>query len=229
MANTYKQIYMHIVFAVARREALIADEWMPRLHAYIAGAFRQRNHFVHAVGGTADHVHILLGMHPAESVATLVKEIKGQSSHWINQTFLGGAFAWQAGYGAFSYSRTHVPAVKAYIENQREHHRRVTFEDELADIFRKFGVDYDPRYMMRGHVPADGNGNDTTAANGRVPDGTPATVQPSAPAVETAGYHCQTPDGVPSGGNGVLSGGNGVPSGGNGVPSGGNHNETNNN
>ena len=164
MANTYTQIYMHIVFAVARREALIADEWMPALHAYLAGACRNRNHFVHAIGGTADHVHILLGMHPADSIANLVKELKGQSNIWVNENHTHGGFAWQTGYGAFTYSQSQVPAVKAYVENQLEHHRHVTFEEELADIFSKFGVDYRPEYMMHGFVEAEG----------RVPKGTPS-------------------------------------------------------
>lgn len=160
MANTYTQIYMHIVFAVARREALIGDGWMGELHAYLAGACRNRQHFVHAIGGTADHVHLLVGMHPAESVANLVKELKGQSTRWVNEKHLHGAFSWQSGYGAFSYSRSLVPAVKRYVENQRERHRRVTFEEELADIFAKAGVDYQPQYMMHGFVPKENN-NDT--------------------------------------------------------------------
>ena len=163
MANTYTQIYMHIVFAVTRREALISDAWMPALHAYLAGACRNRQHFVHAIGGAADHVHLLVGMHPAESVASLVKELKGQSTRWVNENHLHGAFSWQAGYGAFSYSRSLVPAVKAYIENQREHHRHVTFQEELASIFQKAGVDYQPQYMMHGFVETDC----------RVPKGTP--------------------------------------------------------
>ena len=150
MANTYTQIYMHIVFAVARREALIAEGWMSELHAYLAGACRNRHHVVHAINGTADHVHLLIGMHPSDSVATLVKDLKGQSTRWINERFLGGAFSWQSGYGAFSYSRSFVPAVKTYIEKQQEHHRHITLEEELADIFRKAGIDAHSEYMMRG-------------------------------------------------------------------------------
>ena len=150
MANTYTQIYMHIVFAVSRREALIGDIWRPELYAYLAGACKNRHHFVHAIGGTSDHVHLLVGMHPSESVASLVKELKGQSSRWINEKFLHGTFSWQTGYGAFSYSRSLVLTVQAYINNQQEHHRRVTFEEEMADIFRKAGIEYNPEYMMHG-------------------------------------------------------------------------------
>ena len=161
MANTYTQIYIHIIFAVARREALISNDWMLALHAYLAGACRNRQHFVHAIGGTADHVHLLLGMHPAESVANLVKELKGQSTRWLNENHLHGVFSWQSGYGAFSYSRSMVPAVKRYIENQQEHHRRVTFEEELADIFQKAGIEYNPEYIMRGYAPLVNDGSRT--------------------------------------------------------------------
>ena len=155
MANTYTQLYIHIVFAVARRESLIKDGWTSELYAYLAGTCRNRNHFVHAIGGTADHVHLLVGIHPSESVATLVKELKVQSTKWINEKYLHGAFSWQSGYGAFSYSRSLVPAVKKYIENQREHHRHVTFEEELMDIFRKAGIDFKPEFIMRGFIPKE--------------------------------------------------------------------------
>ena len=150
MANTYTQIYLHLVFAVARREALIGENWAGKLHTYLASICRNRHHFVHAINGVDDHVHLLVGMHPAESVASLVKELKGQSTRWINDNYLHGAFSWQSGYAAFSYSRSFVPAVKAYIENQREHHRHVSFQEELADIFQKAGIEYEPKYMMQG-------------------------------------------------------------------------------
>lgn len=150
MANTYTQIYMHIVFAVMKRESLICERWEGELYRYITAACQHRKHFVYAIGGTADHIHILLGMHPSESVSDLVKSLKGQSSKWVNETYMHGIFGWQQGYGAFSYSKSLVPAVKQYIDNQKEHHRRITFQEELADIFSKAGIDYAPEYMMRG-------------------------------------------------------------------------------
>ncbi len=155
MANTYTQIYMHIVFAVAHRDTLIDDTWSDNLYAYIAGTCRNRNHFVHAIGGTADHVHLLIGMHPEESVASLVKEIKGQSSRWINQAYLHGAFGWQSGYAAFTNSQSLIPTVKHYIANQKEHHRHVTFREEVEAMFRKAGIEYNPKYVMDGFVPTD--------------------------------------------------------------------------
>ena len=93
MANTYTQIYMHIIFAVARREALISNDWMLALHAYLAGACRNRQHFVHAIGGTADNVHLLLGMHPAESVANLVKELFQKAGIEYNPEYIMRGYA----------------------------------------------------------------------------------------------------------------------------------------
>lgn len=152
MANTYTQIYMHIVFAVSKRESLIGGQWEDQLHRYIAGACQNRKHFVHAINGTADHIHLLIGMHPAESVSQLVQSLKVQTSKWINEQFLHGQFSWQSGFGAFSYSKSLVPAAVKYIENQKEHHRRVTFQEEMAEIFEKLGIDYVPAYMMEGFV-----------------------------------------------------------------------------
>ena len=102
--------------------------------------------------GTADHVHLLVGMHPTESVSELVQSLKIHSSKWINDKFLHGAFSWQSGYGAFSYSKSLVPAVQRYVENQRKHHKKVRFEDELKAICEKAGIDYKPEYMMKGYA-----------------------------------------------------------------------------
>jgi REP element-mobilizing transposase RayT len=157
MANTYTQIYMHIVFAVAHREAMISESWAENLYAYLAGICNNRKDKALAIGGIADHVHMLVGMHPSDSVAALVKELKGASSHWINQNHCHGTFAWQSGYGAFSYNGSLLPVVKQYIANQREHHRHIPFAEEVERMFRKAGIEYDPQYMMYGLVsPTEG-------------------------------------------------------------------------
>ena len=96
MANTYTQIYMHIVFAVNKRESLISERWEGELYRYLTAACQHRKHFVHAIGGTADHIHMLVGMHPAESVSDLVKSLKAQSSKWINETYMRGIFGHSA-------------------------------------------------------------------------------------------------------------------------------------
>ena len=146
---------MHIVFAVSHREALISNQWADQLYSYLAGICRNRKHFVHAIGGTADHVHMLVGMNAAESVSSLVKELKGQSSHWINENYRRGSFAWQNGYAAFSYSLSMVPIVKQYIDNQYEHHRHKTFREEVEALLRKAGIEYNPAYLMQGFVEAE--------------------------------------------------------------------------
>ena len=143
---------MHIIFAVADRESLISDKWAGELHHYLAGACKNRKHFVYAINGTSDHVHLLVGLHPSESVSQLVQSLKIQSSKWINEKFRHGAFKWQSGYGAFSYSKSLIPAVQTYVENQREHHKKVKFEDELKAIFYKAGIEYEPEYMMKGYA-----------------------------------------------------------------------------
>lgn len=152
MANTYSQIYMHIVFAVGGRKALIREQWEEELYRYMAGACKNRKHILLAIGGTADHVHLLVGMHPAESVSDFVKTLKGQSSRWINERFLHGDFSWQSGFGAFSYSKSFLPVVKEYITHQKEHHRRISFRTELEEIFKKAEIDYSPEYLMQGFV-----------------------------------------------------------------------------
>lgn len=159
MANTYTQIYMHIVFAVSHREAMIDNAWMDKLYAYMVGICHNRKHFVHAIGGTADHVHLLVGMNPSDSVSDLVKNLKGTSSHWINENYYNGRFSWQSGYGAFAYSRSLIPEVKRYVENQREHHRRISFREEVERMFQNAGIEYNPEYMMYGFLqPEDAGG-----------------------------------------------------------------------
>ena len=148
MANTYTQIYLHLVFAVARREALIGENWAGKLHTYLAGICRNRHHFVHAINGVDDHVHLLVGMHPAESVASLVKELKGQSTRWINDNYLHGAFSWQSGYAAFSVSQSLVEKTTQYITHQEDHHRKRSFKDEYLSFLELYNIRYDERYVF---------------------------------------------------------------------------------
>jgi putative transposase len=103
-----------------------------------------------AAGGTPDHVHLLAGSHPDKAVADIVRLIKANSSKWVHENFPPqSAFAWQAGYGAFSVSRSNLDEVRRYIENQDEHHRRVSFEEEFRQFLDRHGIAYDPRYLWR--------------------------------------------------------------------------------
>ena len=119
MANTYTQLHIQFVFAVQYRAALIQKEWKGELHKYITGIFRENGHKMLQVNSMPDHIHIFAGMRPHQSIAALMQNVKTESSKWVKANgFCTSPFAWQEGYGAFSYSKSHVPAVTRYVQNQ---------------------------------------------------------------------------------------------------------------
>lgn len=125
MANTYTQIHIQAVFAVQNRDCLIRDVWKQELYQYIAGIVQRNKHKILAINGMSDHVHILFGFRPSQSLSELMQDIKGSSSKWINEKkFLKGKFSWQEGYGAFSYSKSGLSNVIEYIKEQEEHHKK---------------------------------------------------------------------------------------------------------
>ncbi len=150
MPNTYTHIQLQFVFAVKFRQALISTNWKDELYKYITGIVRNNNHQLLAINGTADHIHILVGMRPTQSISDLLQDIKASSSKWINdRKLVRGKFAWQEGYGAFSYSKDDVKRVIAYIENQEEHHRKKSFREEYVDFLEWFKIEYEDRYLFR--------------------------------------------------------------------------------
>jgi REP element-mobilizing transposase RayT len=150
MANTYTQIHIHFVFAVKFRQAIISNEWKEGLYKYIAGIIKSNNHKLLAINGVADHVHILIGIRPAQSISDLMKHIKQDSSKWINQNkFSKIHFEWQEGYGAFSYSKSQLNAVINYIQNQELHHKKKTFREEYIDFLEKLEIDYDEKFIFK--------------------------------------------------------------------------------
>ena len=149
MANTYTQIHIHGIFAVQNRISLINESWREELYKYITGIVQNRGHKMLQIGGMPDHIHILFGMRPAESLSDLMKAIKGESSEWINkQRFVTGRFSWQEGYGGFSYSKSQLNNVIQYIANQPEHHKKRDMVAEYIEFLKKFGVEYDKRYVF---------------------------------------------------------------------------------
>ena len=119
------------------------------MHKYITGIVQHYNHKIVAINAMPDHVHVLIGMRPTQTVSDLMQDIKSGSSKWINESKLvKGKFEWQEGYGAFSYSSSQIDDVVKYIENQEEHHRKRTFREEYVDFLQKFKVDYDERYVF---------------------------------------------------------------------------------
>lgn len=139
MANTYTQIHIHFVFAVKFRDGIIQSKWKEDLYKYMSGIIQNNNHKLLAINGMPDHIHILIGLRPAQSISDLMKEVKQSSSKWINQNKLSnGHFEWQEGYGAFSYSKSQIGQVINYIQNQELHHEKKTFTQEYRDFLVKF-------------------------------------------------------------------------------------------
>jgi putative transposase len=149
MANTYTQIHIHAVFAVQNRDYIISDSWKDELYKYIGGIIKNNKHKLLSVNGMPDHIHILFGLRPTQSLSDLMQDIKGSSSKWINEKrFVKGKFSWQEGYGAFSCSKSEVPYVINYINDQIIHHKRKTFSEEYLEMLKKSEIDYDERYLF---------------------------------------------------------------------------------
>jgi REP element-mobilizing transposase RayT len=150
MANTYTQIHIQFVFAVKHRDGLIHVSFKDELYQYIAGILKNNNHKLLAINGIPDHVHILIGMRPTQSISDLLQDIKGSSSKWINEkNFLRTKFEWQEGYGAFSYAKSEVNSVIRYIQNQEEYHKSESFRDEYLQLLKDFNVEFDERYIFK--------------------------------------------------------------------------------
>ncbi len=150
MANTYTQLHVQVVFAVQNRLSLISKRWKQQLYLYITSIIQDKGHKVLAIGGPANHIHILIGLRPTEALSTLVHDVKISSSHWINsKRLVFGKFAWQEGYSAFSYSKSEIPRVCNYINNQEEHHRVKTFLEEYEEWLSENEIEYDRKYIFK--------------------------------------------------------------------------------
>ena len=149
MSNTYTQIHIQSVFAVQNRISLINDSFKEKLYLYIAGIVSNCGHKLLAINGMPDHVHIVFGLRPSQSISDLMKNIKQDSSKWINKMKLvTGKFNWQDGYGAFSYSKSQLPQLLTYVQNQEKHHKKISFLEEYRNILDQLQIEYDPRYLF---------------------------------------------------------------------------------
>jgi REP element-mobilizing transposase RayT len=150
MANTYHQIYIQAVFAVKYREAVIEKAWRAELLAVIGNLINETGCKTLIVNGVEDHVHCLFGLKPSISVSEVMKQAKAKSSKWLNESgLLPHRFEWQAGFGAFSYSRSQVNRVYRYIQRQEEHHQVRTFRAEYLELLERFEVEYDEQYLFQ--------------------------------------------------------------------------------
>ena len=149
MGNTYSQITVQVVFAVKDRENMLRQEFRPELFKVINGIITGKGQIALAVNGWKDHVHALFGLSPAVCVSDMARDIKANSSKWINEHGLvKGKFQWQDGFGAFSYSRSQQDTVIKYIINQEKHHAQKTFKEEYLEMLRKSEIEYDERYLF---------------------------------------------------------------------------------
>ncbi len=149
MANTYTQLYIHIVFAVEHRDKLIPRSRKVDLHRYITGIVENRACKLIAINSMTDHIHILIGYNPKHALSEIVRDVKAASSKMINENgWMRGRFDWQEGFGAFSYSRSQLDTIIRYIQDQEKHHTTKSFRKEYIEILEAFGVEYDSRYLL---------------------------------------------------------------------------------
>lgn len=149
MANTYTQIYLQLVFGVKWRQCLIHDKFREELHKYITGVVENRKQKLIAINSMPDHIHILVGFGTTITISDLVHDIKIASTNFINdQRLVPGKFSWQNGYGAFSYSRSHLDRIVKYILNQQKHHKTKTFKEEYIEFLEKYDIVYNPKYLF---------------------------------------------------------------------------------
>jgi REP element-mobilizing transposase RayT len=149
MANTFSQIYIQTVFAVSSRLSLIKPDFKEDLFKYITGIVTNQGQKLISINGMSDHVHILIGLKPSMALADLVRDIKADSSSHINKNRrVRGMFAWQEGYGAFSYGHSQLDTIIRYIQNQEKHHSRCTFKHEYLTLLRKFDIAFEDKYVF---------------------------------------------------------------------------------
>ena len=150
IANTFSQIYIQTVFAVDGRLCLIRPEFKEEIYKYITGIVRNNGQKLISINGMSDHVHILIGLKPAMALADLVRDIKADSSNFINKKkWVRGRFSWQEGYGAFSYGHSQLDTIIRYIQNQEQHHRHRSFKDEYLTWLKKFEIPFEEKYVFQ--------------------------------------------------------------------------------
>ena len=147
--GTFTQLFVHLVIAVKHREYLLNQDVRPEIFKYIGGIVKQRKHKLYIVNGYQDQVHILLGLNSDDKISDLVGSIKKNSAEYIKEKqLIKGKFQWQEGYGAFTYSKSQIEKVYKYIAQQEEHHRKKTFKEEYVNFLKKYGIQFDEKYLF---------------------------------------------------------------------------------
>ncbi|HSS20327.1 MAG TPA: transposase [Pyrinomonadaceae bacterium] len=147
MPSTYTSLHAHLIFSTKERVPLITTDWRDRLHGYLGGIVRGMAGVPLAVGGVADHAHLLVGLKSSHRLDYFLRDLKADSSAWVHNDLGKSQFSWQRGYAAISVSPSDIEPVRQYVLNQEEHHRRKTFKEELVEILEASGIAYDERYL----------------------------------------------------------------------------------
>lgn len=149
MANTYTQLYIQFVFSVKGRENLIKEKFRDELEKVMCGIVANHHCKAYAIFSNPDHTHLFVGMHPAMSPSKLMEQVKSGSSKWLNETkYIPCKFAWQDGFGAFTYSKSHIDKVVKYILNQPEHHKKESFKVEHQKYLKEYEIDFNEKYLF---------------------------------------------------------------------------------
>lgn len=147
MPSTHVSLHYHLVFSTKHREPWLPPALRHRVHECLGGVIRGTGGMAHAVGGTGDHVHLAVGLKATHCLAEIMRELKSESSRWIHEELRLAGFAWQEGYGAFTFAARDMPSVRAYVMGQEEHHRTRTFQEEYVAMLKRGMVEYDERYL----------------------------------------------------------------------------------
>ena len=147
MPSTHLSLHYHLVFSTKNREPLLNHESCAHIHSYLGGIIRGMNGVAHAIGGVADHVHLLVGLRATHCLADVMRELKSDSSRWVHDEFGLRNFAWQEGYGAFTVSAPDLERVRNYVLRQEEHHREKGFQEEYVEMLKRGLVEYEDRYL----------------------------------------------------------------------------------
>jgi putative transposase len=147
VSSTHLSLHYHLIFSTKHRCTWIKESWEARLHTYLGGTLRGLGGVAESIGGDADHVHILASLKAIHCLADIMRELKSSSSHWVHEAIGINGFAWQDGYGAFTVGTSELEWIKRYIREQKDHHRKKTFQEEYLELLRQSGVDFDERYL----------------------------------------------------------------------------------
>jgi len=146
MPQSLAKVYLHCIFSTKNGVPLITNEIRKDLHSYIIGTLSNIGSFVEEIYANSDHIHILCTLPRTITIAELISKIKTSSSKWIKKQGVNN-FSWQGGYGTFSVSSSKVIVVKRYINNQPQHHKKISFKDELRMFFKEYNIDFDEHYV----------------------------------------------------------------------------------